>query len=47
MRKSIFRLLAKISKMILPRYSGKDLTRLNKIDKAVIALRYWITIHSL
>ena len=47
MKKSLFRLLARINKMLLPRYSGKDLNRLNKLDKALIAFRYWVTVNSL
>ena len=47
MKKSMFKILAKINKMLLPRYSQKDLNRLSKIDKALIAYRYWVTINSL
>ena len=45
--KTIFKILARINKAILPRYSQRDLTRLSKIDKAVVAYRYWITTHAL
>jgi hypothetical protein len=47
MKKSVFRILAKINKIILPRYSKKDLNRLSKVDKALIAYRYWVTLNSL
>jgi hypothetical protein len=47
MKKSVFRLLARVNKTILPRYSQRDLSRLSKIDKAIIAYRYWVTMHSL
>jgi len=47
LRKTIFRILAKINKLILPKYSRRDLSRLSKIDKALIAYRYWVTIHAL
>jgi hypothetical protein len=47
MKKSIFRILAKINKIILPRYSHRDLSNLTKIEKAVVAYRYWVTINSL
>lgn len=46
-KKSIFRILAKLNKVILPRYSKKDVTRLNKSQKAIVAFRYWVTINSL
>jgi hypothetical protein len=45
--KSLFRLLAKLNKIVLPRYSKRDLTKLSAIDKALIAYRYWVTIHAL
>lgn len=46
-RKSMFKWLAKVNKLLLPRYSKRDLTKLSKIDKALIAYRYWVTLHSL
>jgi len=39
----IFPILAKLNKVILPSYSRKDLTKLNSIDKAIIAYRLWVT----
>jgi hypothetical protein len=47
MRKTVFKILAKINKIILPRYSQRDLNRLSKLDKALIAFRYWVTHNSL
>ncbi|MBT1696736.1 hypothetical protein KK083_07615 [Fulvivirgaceae bacterium PWU4] len=47
MKKSLFRLLARINKVVLPRYSKRDITRLSKLDKAIVAYRYWITKNSL
>jgi hypothetical protein len=47
MKKSMFKILAKINKLLLPRYSQKDLNRLSKLDKALVAYRYWVTIKSL
>ena len=47
MKKSIFKLLSKFNKLILPRYSKKDITKLSKIDKALVAYRYWVTLHAL
>jgi hypothetical protein len=46
-RKSLFRFLAKLNKIVLPRYSKRDLTKLTAVDKALIAYRYWVTIHAL
>ena len=46
-KKRIFVWLARINKWILPRYSSKDLTRLSKLDKMIIAYRYFITRNSL
>jgi hypothetical protein len=47
MKKTFFKLLAKVNKLILPRYSKKDITRLSKIDRALVAYRYWVTTHAL
>jgi hypothetical protein len=47
MKKSLFKLLAQLNKLMLPRYSKKDITRLSKIDKALVAYRYWVTLHAL
>ena len=47
MKKSIFKLLAKVNKVIVPRYSQRDITKLSKIDKAFVAYRYWVTTNSL
>jgi hypothetical protein len=40
-------MLAAINKVILPRYSKRDFTRLSKVDQAVVAFRYWVTKNSL
>jgi hypothetical protein len=47
MKKVFFKVLAKINKVIVPRYSQRDITRLSKIDKALVAYRYWVTTNSL
>lgn len=47
MKKSLFKLLARINKVVLPRYSKRDLNRLSKLDKALVAFRYWVTKNSL
>lgn len=47
MKRSFFRFLAKLNKLILPRYSKRDINKLSKIDKALVAYRYWVTLHAL
>ena len=47
MKKDFFKLLAKVNKLILPRYSKRDINKLSKIDKALVAYRYWVTLHAL
>ena len=47
MKKSLFKILAKLNRRVMPRYSDRDLSRLNKIDKIIIAWRYYVTINSL
>lgn len=47
MKKSLFKILAGINKAILPRISKRDLNRLTKIEKAIVAYRYWVTINVL
>jgi hypothetical protein len=46
-RKFVFRLLAALNRHILPRYSRRDLARLGKFDKLIIAFRYFIVRNSL
>ncbi len=47
MRKTFFRILARFNKVLLPRYSQKDFTRLSKAGKLIVAFRYWVTINAL
>ena len=47
MKKSLFKALAQMNKWILPRYSKRDLSRLSKMDQALIAFRYWVTKNAL
>lgn len=47
MKKSLFKLLARLNRQILPRYSQRNLNQLSKIDQAIIAFRYWVTRNSL
>ncbi|MBS1505006.1 MAG: hypothetical protein JSS79_00050 [Bacteroidetes bacterium] len=45
--KLIFRFLASVNKIVLPKYSRRDINRLSKLDKALVAYRYWVTLHVL
>ena len=47
MKKTFFKILAKINKVALPRMSKRDLTRLSKTEKAIVAFRYWVTTNAL
>jgi hypothetical protein len=45
--KTFFKILARINKAIIPRYSKRDITQLSKLDQTLIAYRYWVTKNSL
>ncbi len=47
MKKYFFKILARINKIILPSLAKKDLTKLKKWEKAIVAYRYIITKNSL
>jgi hypothetical protein len=47
MKRSIFKILAFINRIILPRYSKSDLAKLSKPAQAIVAYRYWVTINAL
>lgn len=47
MRKRIFRSIARINKALLPRLWDKDLVRLTKFQKLIVAWKYYITRNSL
>lgn len=47
MKKVAFQILARLNKLILPRYSQRDITKLSKLDKLIVAYRYWVTIHAI
>ncbi|MCB0493182.1 MAG: hypothetical protein KDC93_12285 [Cyclobacteriaceae bacterium] len=47
MRRFLFVLLSKVNKLILPRYSQRDITRLSSLDKLIVAYRYWVTKNAL
>jgi len=40
-------MLAAINKVVLPSYGKRDLSKLSKMDKAIVAYRYWVTTNSL
>lgn len=46
-RNSLFRILARINKVIMPRYSQRNISKLSKIDKVLVAYRYWVTLNAL
>jgi hypothetical protein len=47
MKKISFQVLARLNKIVLPRYSKRDITRLTKMEKVIVAYRYWVTIHAI
>ncbi|MBK1897971.1 hypothetical protein [Chryseobacterium paridis] len=47
MKKSFFRLLNTINKKILPKLSDKDPSSLTKIQKGILAYRYFVLVNSL
>ncbi|MFZ1693629.1 MAG: SsrA-binding protein [Flavobacteriales bacterium] len=47
MTKSLFRVLAKLNKALLPKMWDKNLLRLSKTQKLIIAWRIWVTKNAL
>lgn len=47
MKKSFFRFLNRINKGILPKLSDKDPSKLTKIQKGILAYRYFVLINSM
>ncbi|MGC3944949.1 MAG: hypothetical protein QM762_10610 [Chryseolinea sp.] len=47
MKKATFKFLAGINKVLLPRYSQRDINKLSKVDKVLVAYRYWVTSNAL
>jgi len=49
MKKSIFKFLAKINKVLLPSYSKEqlDLSKASKLQMAIIGWRYYVTTNAL
>jgi hypothetical protein len=43
----MFKLLAKINRIILPSMINKDLSKLSSIQKLIIGYRYWVTKNAL
>ncbi|MGR3856051.1 hypothetical protein [Chryseobacterium indologenes] len=47
MKKSFFSLLNAVNKKVLPKLSHKDPNRLTKIEKGILAYRYFVLVNSL
>ncbi len=47
MKRTAFKILARINKLLLPRVSKFNLDRLSKVQKALVAYKYWVTINAL
>ena len=43
----MFKILAKINKVILPSLYKKDITNLKSYEKVILGYRYWVTRNSL
>lgn len=46
-RKRLFRALAAINRGLLPKLWNKDLQRLGRAQKLLVAYRYWVTRNAL
>ncbi|WP_144805072.1 SsrA-binding protein [Maribacter sp. MAR_2009_72] len=49
MKKAVFKVLAKLNKILLPSYTSKrlDLSKATKIQLAIIGWRYFVTTNAL
>lgn len=47
MKRSLFKILSKINKMILPSLYKKDPMKLTNIEKAILGYKYWVVTNSL
>lgn len=47
MRTHLFRLLARLNKLLLPKQWNRDLARLTPLQKGIVAWRYWVTCNAL
>ena len=45
--KNVFKILARVNKLILPSMIRKDLYNLSTIQKAIVGYRCWVTKNSL
>lgn len=46
MKKSFFKFLNRINKKVLPSFIDKDPAKLNKIQQAIVAYRYYVLVNS-
>jgi len=46
-KKYIFRSLAVMNKLIMPKLYKKDITKLKNYEKGILGYRYWVTKNSL
>ena len=46
-KKYIFRSLAVMNKLIMPKLYKKDITQLKNYEKVILSYRYWVTKNSL
>ncbi len=47
MERAFFRLLARLNRLLLPKLWDKDLTRLTKLQKVIVAWRFFVTSRAL
>jgi len=47
MKKELFKVLAKINKLVLPSLYKKDPNKLSALQKAILGYRYWVLTHAL
>lgn len=47
LKKAFFKSLARINKLIMPRYSKRDITKLSKFEKVMVGYRYYVTKNAL
>ncbi len=47
MKRAFFKTIVRINNILLPKLSGKDPSKLNKAQQAMLAYRYWALINSL
>ena len=47
MRRNLFQVVARMNKVLLPSLWQQDLAHLTKLQKLVVAWRYWVTRNAL